>query len=150
MSVSPGTGRHYPPGTPQTAGCDASVPIKRKSKIGVSMFTALRMRWTGLNRTAPHTLRLAFPGLLTHDAYGSATDHGNDNAIRLFAGATLLFGPRVPVNVSTLSFAVPVNETAGGQLSLTCDTVGSPKLGVMFQFLFGGDCKLAEVWLLRG
>ena len=48
-----------------------------------------------------------------------------------------------------LSVAVPRNETARGQLSLSCDTDGSPEAGKMFQFLFGGDCKLTEVWLIK-
>ena len=50
-------------------------------------------------------------------------------------------------------FGVPVCTIAvvslGGALSLACDTTGSPQRGTMFEFLFGSDCKFAEVWLLR-
>lgn len=107
------TGRHYPPGSPATEACLASVPLNRMSIVGVSQFTTLRMRWTGIDIHAQYTLKIALPGRLTHNAYGSATDHGHDNAIHLWAGATLLYGPRVPLNISVLSLRVPKNETAG-------------------------------------
>ena len=78
---------------------------------------------------------------------GSETDHGHDNSIRLWAGSSLLYSG-LPANVSVLSLAVPRNETKGGELAFTCDTVGSA-MDSMFQFLFGVDCKLSEVWLVK-
>ena len=177
LSGSGCTGRHYLPGSAQTLACLASVPLKRMSKVGVSQDSQLQMQWEALDRTAQYTIHLALPGPLTHDAYGSETksahkqsavacdilyrcvltgclcmrgySHGNDNFIRLWAGSTLIYGPAVPINVTLLSFKVPQNETTGGVLRFSCDTVGSPILGKMFQFLFGSDCKLSEVWLVK-
>ena len=117
--------------------------------MGVSKGQTLRMRWGTLDVHASYTLHVAFPGPLTHDAYGSETDHGHDNSIRLWAGSSLLYAG-LPANVTILALQVPRNETAGGQLSLTCDTVGSPQSESMFQFEFGVNCKLSEVWLVRG
>ena len=66
---------------------------------------------------------------------GSATDHGSDNWVRLWAGRTLLYGPALPVfpsggnsSTSVLSLPVPRNETSDGELEFRCDTVGSPML----------------------
>ena len=143
------TGRHYTPGSPQTEACLASIPLRRMSKVGVSKGQTLQMRWNTLDVHASYTLHVAFPGPLTHDAYGSETDHGHDNSIRLWAGSSLLYAG-LPANVTILALQVPRNETAGGQLSLTCDTVGSPQSESMFQFEFGVNCKLSEVWLVRG
>ena len=117
------------------------------SKVGVSKGQRLEMRWTALDRGANYTLHLAFPGPLTHDAYGSETDHGQDNPIRLWAGRSLLYSG-LPTNVTILTLAVPRNETASGEMSFSCDTVGSPEAESMFQFLFGINCKLSEVWLV--
>lgn len=143
------TGRHYAPGSAQTDACLASVPLKRMSKVGVSKGQKLQMRWKSLDVHARYTLHVAFPGPLTHDAYGSETDHGHDNSIRLWAGGSLLYSG-LPTNVTILALPVPRNETAGGALSFSCDSVGSPEAESMFQFLFGVDCKLSEVWLVRG
>ena len=141
------TGRHYQPGSAQTLACLASVPLKRMSKVGVSRGQKLQMRWESLDVGAGYTLHLAFPGPLTHDAYGSETDHGHDNSIRLWAGGSLLFSG-LPTNLTILTLAVPRNETSSGGLSLICDTVGNLESS-MFQFLFGVDCKLSEVWLMK-
>jgi hypothetical protein len=143
------TGRHYVPGSAQTEACLASVPLKRMSKVGVSKGQKLQMRWESLDVHARYTLHVAFPGPLTHDAYGSETDHSMDDSIRLWAGSSLLMSG-LPTNVTILTLPVPRNETARGALSFSCDTVGSPEADAMFQFLFGVDCKLSEVWLVRG
>ena len=143
------TGRHYPPGSVATRACLASVPLKRMSKIGVSKGQTLQMRWAALDSRARYTLHLAFPGPLTHDAYGSETDHGFDKPVQLWAGRSLVYDG-LPVNITILALPVPRNETAGGELTFTCDTRGSEKArSNMFQFLFGVDCKLSEVWLVR-
>jgi hypothetical protein len=153
QSASGCTGRHYKPGSSAQATCLASCRARRMSYAGVSWNTSLQMRWEGLEGGVDYTLRIAFPGLKTHDAYGSETEHGQSQAIRILAGDSRLYpnpGPKaaVPVNVTMPSLPVPRNETSTGTLTMSCDAAESPLIDI-YATGFAQNCRITEVWLVK-
>jgi hypothetical protein len=92
----------------------------------------LRLRYVDLDRNARYRVRVVYAG----DAMR--------RKVRLVAGNDRELHPFIekPVPIQPLEFEVPVEATAGGELTLTW--YGEPGLGGN-----GRGCQVAEVWLLR-
>ncbi len=92
----------------------------------------LRMRYTGLDRTARYRIRVVYPAEAARPR------------IRLVANDGMEVHPLLarPVPVRPLEFDIPPEATAGGELNLSW--FREPGLGGN-----GRGCQVAEVWLMK-
>jgi hypothetical protein len=96
--------------------------------------TPLKMRYSGLDRTARYRVRIVYAG----DVFSS------NSLIRLVANETYQIHPFIKkeLPIKPMEFDVPVEATRGGELTLTFS--GTQGLGGS-----GRGNQIAEVWLLR-
>ena len=96
--------------------------------------TPLKMRYSGLDRTARYRVRIVYAG----DVFS-----GN-SLIRLVANETYQIHPFIKkeLPIKPMEFDVPGEATRGGELTLTF--TGTQGLGGS-----GRGNQIAEVWLLR-
>ena len=103
----------------------------------------MELAYTNLDPATAYTLTVLFYRTMQSGGHAGGA---NDELNTLVAGHTTLQYPaRSPLPMKPLSFAVPRNETAGGNLHVYCqglDSVGAavPESGV-------SSCSIVAVWL---